>query len=204
MPCLVEIDGTLSDADEAASALEDVFRRLASELRGLAAPLEPEHDDSFDGLRKWLSCRTVGISDWLHPGKKLRVTGGAWDRGEVATNLRQIEVLILALRAPVLAHARDVKLNPTQQAGADATGALDGERWALEAYGGVDVDNNGKLDADAVSLAASMTDRRFFACRTEAWRWKSTDRFTGVGLFTLLTDTGPEGIRFFEFHHTSE
>jgi hypothetical protein len=199
MPYLVDVTGALLGVD-AADALEDVFKRVASEAIGLAEPA-PIVGSSFDVLRERLDRRTVAIGDWKHPNALVSVNGGEWDRGEVVTNLRQIEVLILALRAPILRTATSVKLNPTQQAGFDAEGVLGKARWVLEAFGGVNVTNNNKLVNDAASLrTAPVGTRRFFACRPSAWTFRASTKSVTAGTFTLSNDPDQEGIKLFEFH----
>ncbi len=125
--------------------------------------------------------------------------GGEWDRGEVITNLRQIEILILALRSHVFEHASDVLVNPTQQAGFDATGMMREQPWVLEAFGGANVSNNGKLVADAKSLASAPEDAlMFFACRPSAWTWAARSRAGAHGSFDALTDRAG-GVLVFEY-----
>lgn len=203
MPYLIEVTGSLLGVD-AANALEDVFTRIASEATGLAEPA-PEGEASFDSLRERLDRRTITISDWKHPNAIVLVNGGSWDRGEIETNLRQVEVLILALRTPVLRTATSVSLNPTQQAGFDAAGQLNKLQWVLEAFGGVNVNNKAKLARDGESLrTASAGTRRFFACRTSAWPFRSSVKSVAAGTFTLLNDPDQDGVRLFEFEPSYE
>src|SRR5947207_2834326 len=122
MSYLVDVLRPATAAD-AAEALTEVFTKVTSEVLGLAEPAE--RGLRFDELRRLLNRRKIGISDWEHSARLLRVNGGQWDRGEVETNLRQIEIIVLALRSPVLASATNVKLNPTQQSGFDASGQFD-------------------------------------------------------------------------------
>ncbi len=200
MPYLVEALGVATDAREAADALEDVFVRLASELHEVRKGDCGEEGAPFDALRKRLSRRTVGISDWTHPGGKFRVNGGQWDRGEIESNLRQIEIITLSLRTRVLASAVNVMVNPTQQAGLDAEGVVDTQRWALEAYGGVNVSNNGKLVEDARTLRALGDGvRKFFACRPSAWPWRSSTRAIEGGTLIEVNEPGVDDVRVFEF-----
>lgn len=62
---------------------------------------------------------------------------------------------------------------PTQQS-ADRNGVgvpdLGGSSWALEAFGGVDISNNGKLAKDMRALTRWPGRRTLLACRPEAWR----------------------------------
>lgn len=198
MPYLVVVDGALS-AVAAADALSDAFVRIATEAHGLAEP-PPSDMSPFDALRTRLDRRTVALSDWKHPNGVLTVSGGDWDRGEVETNLRQIEVIILALRTNVLRAASDVRLNPTQQGGFDAHGLLDGVSWVLEAFGGVNVNNNEKLTKDAEALTAAPGGTcRFFACRPQAWPWRSDTRKVKAGEFSLVSDPTSDGVRLFAF-----
>jgi hypothetical protein len=201
MPCLVE-SGTLGTCTELADALELAFVQLAGEVM-----LPAKRSDSsmtFEALRQELGSRTVVLSDWVHPQNLARVRGGVWDRGEVEMNLRQIEVLVLALRTERLAAARKVWVNPTQQGGFDAGGELDSTRWVLEAYGGVNVRNNRKLVADAQALSgAAPGSTRFFACRPAAWVMKGKTSRSKAGTFRLLNDPLVEGVMLFEFEPLS-
>jgi hypothetical protein len=198
MPYLVDVVGTLLAVD-ATDALMDAFERIASEAIGLAEPA-PIGKSSFDVLRERLDQRTVFISDWTHPNAAVVVNGGAWDRGEVETNLRQIEILILALRTSTLRTSNAVKVNPTQQAGFDAEGVLGETRWVLEAYGGTNVNNNNKIAVDGESLRAAPVDtRRFFACRPSAWRSRSVARTVAAGTYTPVSGIDGQDVRLFEF-----
>lgn len=197
VPYLVQASGSI-DAADAAEALDDVFVRIATEAIGIAETTEGK--PSFDGLRERLNRRKVGISDWRHPGGVVTIGGGEWDRGEIETNLRQIEIIVLALRSAVLRAATSIVLNPTQQSGFDATGLLDGKPWVLEAYGGANVENNNKLKDDASALNTAPGDaRKFFACRPTAWRRKGTKKVVASGLFTLVNEPEQEAVMVWEF-----
>ncbi|MBX3223372.1 MAG: hypothetical protein KF795_22865 [Labilithrix sp.] len=202
MAYLVHLVTNLRGTD-AADAMEDVFTRVASEAIGLAEPA-PAGTSPFDALRRGLDKRTVRVSDWCHPNGVVSVSGGEWDRGEVETNLRQIEIIVLALRSSILRAATEVKLNPTQQGGFDAEGKLKGTAWVLEAFGGVNVKNNNKLaeDGEALSRAPEGT-RRFFACRPRAWTYRSERHAVKAGVFVLVNHADAEGVRLFEFAPSS-
>ena len=200
MPYLVEVLGVFAEAREAADALEEAFVQIASELRGVAGADDAEGGALFHRLRNWLAQQAIGISSWSHQGGKLRVHGGDWDRREVETNLRQIEIIIFALRGQTLASSTNVVVNPTQQAGLDAHGTQNGALWALEAYGGVNVKNNGKLVEDAKSLSAVGAGiRKLFACRPSAWPWRAPNKKLREGIFTQVNDPEVEEVRLFEF-----
>ncbi len=160
---------------------------------------QPQSDGPrFDALRKILGQRAVDLNEWSDPTKRLNVTAGKWDRGEVETNLRQIEVIILALRSAKLRSSATVKINPTQQGGWDAEGISAEGPWVLEAFGGSNVTNNAKLEKDAAALkGASLGVTGYFACRPEAWRGLSASRTVKeVGTLVLANDNYEvEGVR---------
>jgi len=200
MPYLVEATAVFGDAHEAADALQAAFLHVTSALWTPASEEGPAGQASFDELRTRLSRRTVAVGAWTHPAGKLRVNSGQWDRGEVETNLRQIEVIILALRTAVFREATRVWVNPTQQAGADAEGEIGEERWVLEAYGGANVKNNRKLADDATALRAQPgAYRKFFACRPSAWPKKDPSRALAEGTFIPRGDPEQDGVSVFEF-----
>ena len=197
MPYFVQASG-LTDASDAADALQEVFVRVATEAIGLLEPMETLR--TFDQLRERIGRRDVEIGGWTHPTGKVIVAGGWWDRGEIETNLRHIEVIALALRSVVLRCAKSVNLNPTQQSGFDASGEVDGKPWVLEAYGGVSVENNNKLVDAAKALRETPGDaRRFFACRPTAWPWKRGTKRLGEDTFTLANDPRQESVMLWEF-----
>lgn len=111
----------------------------------------------------------------LRPAReKCRLIGTDFERpAEAFNNLGHMFVLCEAL--PLLA-ARGLVANvcaPTQQSVDEAGAAvpdLGGASWALEAFGGVNIANNGKLAKDFQSLAKWSGRRTLIACRPEAWR----------------------------------
>jgi len=100
--------------------------------------------------------------------------------GELFNQLGHMEVLLAAASALAARGLRPNICAPTQQS-ADADGNsipdLGGIDWFLEAYGGVDYGNNGKLAKDLRSLAhrsgASSPRRFFLAFRPSAWHRKT-------------------------------
>jgi hypothetical protein len=100
--------------------------------------------------------------------------------GELFNQLCHIEVLLAAAAALTARELRPSICAPTQQS-ADTDGKpipdLGGTDWYLEAYGGVDYGNNGKLAKDLRSLShwssASSTGRLFLAFRSSAWHRKT-------------------------------
>jgi len=203
MPYLVEVAPGMT-AIEAVSLLQDAFIQVATEvLDPTNKPFEdtlPHQHLQFDRLRTLLNRRDTDISDWLDSTARIKVNGGQWDCGEVETNLRQIEVIVLALRTAQLRQSINLRVNPTQQSGFDAEGTQDGNRWVLNAYGGVNVTNNGKLveDAEALSLAKDFK-QLLFACRPSAWRSQKTVRSVSAGMFKLINDPTKDGVCLFEF-----
>jgi hypothetical protein len=203
MSYLVEVAPGLT-AIEAVSLLQDAFIQVTTEVMD---PTNKSFEDTlphqhlqFDRLRTLLNRRDTDISDWLDPTAKIKVNGGQWDCGEVETNLRQIEVIILALRTPQLRQSTNLRVNPTQQSGFDVEGTQEGTRWALEAYGGVNVTNNGKLAEDAETLSAAKDFKvLLFACRPSAWRSQKTVRSVPAGMFKLFNDPTKDGVCLFEF-----
>lgn len=196
-------------AIEAVSLLQDAFIHIATEVMD---PTTNPFDDTlphqyaqFDRLRTLLNRRDTDISDWLDSTGRVKVNGGQWDCGEVETNLRQIEVIVLALRTEQLRQSTNLRANPTQQSGFDAEGTLDRNRWALEAYGGVNVTNNEKLVEDAETLAAAK-DRKllWFACRPNAWRSPKSIRSVSAGTFKLVNDPTKDDVCLFEFFKSDD
>jgi hypothetical protein len=168
MPFLIEVTGVFPTATEAADALEDAFLRIGAEL--FASVADPDDSDgvTFPRLSERLSRRSMTLSAWRHPAGSLEIPGRDWDRGEVEANLRQVEIIILALRSDPLRLATRVTVNPTQQSGFDAEGVLGTDLWVLEAFGGRHVRNNNKLSRDLTTLRGSSASHRFFACRPSA------------------------------------
>lgn len=196
MPYLVEVSGTWG-ATEAADALEGAFLHMAEQVLG---PVNRPRSEGprFDALRKLLGQRAVDLNEWSDSTKRLKVTAGEWDRGEVETNLRQIEVIILALRSAKLRFSDSVGLNPTQQSGWDAKGRNDEGHWVLEAFVGADVRNKDKVEKDAKSLSKARDDfTPYFACRPSAWPWSKSNRpIPGAGTLMLVNDNyEEEGVR---------
>ncbi len=94
--------------------------------------------------------------------------------GEIFNNLGHMFVLLQAI--PILAEKCSLMPRlcaPTQQS--DHEGGriadLEGEGWALEAFGGSNITNNGKLAKDLRTLSggAAQCHRTFLAFRTSAW-----------------------------------
>ena len=195
MPYLVEVVGTWT-AEGAANAMEAAFVQMAEQV---FAPVERtiSNRPGFDALREHLGERRVALTGWQQ-SNQLRVSAGEWDRGEVETNLRQIEVIILALRSEKLRSSATVKLNPTQQSGWDAEGISGEGPWVLEAFGGANVMNNGKLENDATALhKAPLGVTGYFACRPKAWRGRDANRTVkDVGRLVLVNGNyAGEGVR---------
>jgi len=94
---------------------------------------------------------------------------------EVFNNLGHVFVLLEAIR---LVRGRGLEPTwcaPTQQSTdglGQSTPDLRGGDWALEAYGGSDISNNGKLAKDLRFLQTwrAAGKRTFIACRRDAWR----------------------------------
>jgi hypothetical protein len=99
--------------------------------------------------------------------------------GELFNQLCHMEVLLAAASALAARDLRPHLCAPTQQS-ADTEGKaipdLGGIGWFLEAYGGVDYGNNGKLAKDLRSLSrwsgTPSTSRLFLAFRESAWHRK--------------------------------
>jgi len=94
--------------------------------------------------------------------------------GEIFNNLGHMFVLLQAmsiLREKCSLEA--VKCAPTQQSKHDGERMADlqGQTWALEAYGGIDIANNDKLALDlrTLSLRRAPVSRAFLACREIAF-----------------------------------
>jgi hypothetical protein len=178
---------------------------VAHLLGWLEQPVPRNHDDKQTELEKRLRrlspksrVPTQRFGHFcLNPAER------EWEFTEVHRQVGQMAVLALALRSERLGGAIVSGLSPTQQAGHDASGVLDGGGWALEVFGGIDVTNNRKRAKDVRTLGA-FHGRRFFACWETAWRrwpgtkWKlgktSSD---GILLVELLADDSrpsPEAI----------
>ncbi len=203
MPYLIEVAPGMT-AIEAVSLLQDAFIQIATEVMD---PTSKSFEDTlphqhlqFDRLRTLLDRRDTDISDWLDSTARIKVNGGQWDCGEVETNLRQIEVIVLALRTAQLRQSTNLRVNPTQQSGFDAEGTQDGTRWVLEAYGGINVTNNGKLAEDAETLSSAKDfNLHLYACRPSAWRSRKTVRSAPAGMFKLINDPNKDDVCLFEF-----
>ena len=168
MTYLVTVDAAGFDtAGAAADALQEAFEHIARELFA-PRPWDGNAID-FAAQRKRLAPRKVLITAHAHAEKKLVVPAKQWDRFELEMNLRQIEMIILALRTPMLSASTSVHVSPTQQGGADATGNGPDGAWVLEVFGGGDVTNNRKLAKDATALlSVGEQTVKLFACRRAA------------------------------------
>lgn len=100
--------------------------------------------------------------------------------GELFNQLGHMSVLIAAASGLASCGLHPNICAPTQQSsdtGGQAIPDLGGTGWSLEAYGGVDYGNNGKLAKDLRSLArwaqTSPTSRVFLAFRQSAWHLKT-------------------------------
>lgn len=98
---------------------------------------------------------------------------------EIFNNLGHMFVLLQALAVLSKAHGFvPAFCSPTQQSDheGDRIADLEGDGWALEAYGGEDIKNNGKLAKDLRTLAARAErgDRTFLAFRSSAFPIAST------------------------------
>ncbi len=92
--------------------------------------------------------------------------------GEIFNNLGHMFVLLQAIA--VLRDELSLIASlcaPTQQSGHNGQRIADlqGNGWILEAFGGFDVANNGKLAKDLRSLCARPNVRAFIAVREAAW-----------------------------------
>ncbi len=93
---------------------------------------------------------------------------------EVFNNLGHMFVLLDAIPVLRAAGLEPTTCAPTQQS-SDGAGQgipdLGGPTWTLEAYGGTDITNNGKLAKDLRYLATwgAVGRRTFLACRRSAW-----------------------------------
>ena len=100
--------------------------------------------------------------------------------GELFNQLGHMSVLLAAASGMSSCGLHPNIFAPTQQSadpGGQAIPDLGGPGWFLEAYGGVDYGNNGKLAKDLRSLArwarTSPTSRVFLAFRQSAWHLKT-------------------------------
>jgi hypothetical protein len=115
--------------------------------------------------------------------------------GEIFDQLCHMSVLIGAATGLATCGLYPNICAPTQQS-ADTDGQripdLGGTDWFLEAYGGVNYKNGGKLAKDLRSLArwsgTSSTSRTFLACRKSAWPRKSISESE----FTAITHRCPK------------
>ncbi len=191
MTHLIHVDPLGFDtAAAAADALQGAFEAIATELFAPRA-----HDAAvggFEAQRLRLAPRKILITAHSHPEKKVLVAAKQWDRFELEMGLRQAEVLILALRTPILAAATNVTINPTEQAGADAAGDGPEGPWVLEVFGGGDVSNNRKLEKNATALLAFGDERqKLFACRRSALGGHRPKR-AGEASLAVVHDEGTE------------
>ena len=99
--------------------------------------------------------------------------------GEIFNNLGHMFVLLqsIALLAEKCSFAPRL-CAPTQQSDYEGRriADLEGEGWKLEAFGGANITNNGKLAKDLRTLlgGASQCHRTFLAFRTSAWPTSQT------------------------------
>ncbi len=118
-----------------------------------------------------------------------------WELSEVHRQMCQVEVLIEALRLIQKKHPKGkiTDLSPTQQSGVDAAGTdRNGKIWVLEAFGGINVRNNGKIGKNVASLMKKTeATHRYFACFGDAWL-NYDQRERGKFRFEPVADTGPE------------
>lgn len=194
MPYLIEVRRPFPNAPSAADALQAAFMHIIGDYLRSHPVIDGAGSSEFETVRQVLSRPAVKVSQYGRDHADCWVAEGEWDRGEVETNLRQVEVLILALRSPVLARASDVKLSPTQQRAEDVGGLLEGRPFALEAFGGMNVRNNDKLGKDARALAAMQVTHRFFACRSEVQGMPASGAVPGAGTFKLANDPARDGV----------
>jgi hypothetical protein len=140
----------------------------------------------------------VQVSDQARGTRSVWAGGGNWELSEVHRQLCQVAVLIDALTLVAKQHPNGTVtgLSPTQQTGADATGADgNGGIWALEVFGGIDVRNNNKARNDAQSLLDSMgLAHRYFASFDDAWRGYAPSSVTFT-LVTTSTGAAPVALR---------
>ena len=170
MGYLIEPAATIGSAGEAASALSAAFIHIGALL--LASPQPNQGEATFDHVASYLGSRMVKITGFDH--ELVTVPGRDWDRGEVETNLRQVEVLVHALRTEFLSPSVAIRVNPTQQPGYDAAGELSGRPWVLEAFGGARITNNDKLAYDLQSLCGCGEQTKLLAFRKRAWTLQGT------------------------------
>jgi hypothetical protein len=206
MRYLVEIAPGMT-ALESADVLRDAFVRIATEaVEFIERQTEGSllRDDAlFDSIRKRVDYRFAHIGNWQHPSGKLFVNGGKWDRSEVEATLRQIEVIVLALRTEQLRAATNLQVNPTQEPGFDADGLVQGNRWVLEANGEVKASIKSHLAENGKKLcAAKDCQLRFYACRPFAWRSRESEYAVPTGKFKLVNNPARDDVCLFEFLRT--
>lgn len=209
MPYLVEIAPGMT-ALESADVLRDAFIHIATEAIELTS--KPKNgsaldgDALFDSLRKQFDHRYARIGNWQHPTGKLYVNGGKWDRGEIETALRQIEVLVLALRTQPLRAATHLQVNPTQEPGFDADGLVEAGRWVLEANGAIKASIRSQLAENARKLStAKDCQLRFYACRPLAFRSRDPTSYSvPTGRFELVNEPAREDVCLFQFRRAED
>lgn len=116
-------------------------------------------------------CDTEAVIDLTEARTKCpRISAVSERPGEVFDNLGHMFVLLQAI--PIL-QLTPTRCAPTQQSKHEDVriADLEGDGWALEAYGGVDVRNNSKLALDlrALSLVKPTLPRTFLAFRETAY-----------------------------------
>jgi hypothetical protein len=94
---------------------------------------------------------------------------------EIFNNLGHMFVLLQAISILATGGTSTPRLcSPTQQAEHDGVriADLEGDNWALEAFGGANIKNNGKLAKDLRTLLdrANQGHRTFLAFRAGAWQ----------------------------------
>ena len=166
MHYLIHCPKSFGSGVEAADALEKAFVYVAGHYArwspGGKGPV------TFPALCTMLTQRRIKVPAKTEGGFEVGESrSGDWDLGEVHTNLRQVEVLIGALRTPLLKESEHVHVNPTQQSGVDASGILAGKRWVLESFGGDNIKSNDKIQEDLGKLwiESDLGSRMFFAAR---------------------------------------
>jgi hypothetical protein len=190
-------EGGFDSGTEASAALEHAYIHIASTLLD-HLPERRSAVRDFNALRGALQTVSIPFHEsWTSHG--LTVPGGReWSRVELENNLRQMEILALALRSEPLARAKIERMSPTQQSGSDAEGTIDDTPFVLEAFGGDDIHSNRKLSKDVAQLFArgNASTRLFFACRKTA-RGSETPRLRGA-LFERPRAAPAEGVVLFE------
>jgi hypothetical protein len=163
--------------DRIAEELQQAYRALArAYLRQRAGGLVDVDDADFIALQIAV-LRSESWVDLAEAKSHCELIETDSERpGELFDQLGHMSVLLAAASALASLGLHPNICAPTQQS-ADAGGQpipdLGGINWFLEAYGGVDYGNNGKLAKDLRSLdrwvRTSPTGRLFLAFRPPAW-----------------------------------